>query len=122
SDRRNVLHKQGLNTGWSDFTQEEFKTNMYCVREIYFISIFPLLLLNDYGLGNQFAEVVHGEFCKDLLVNELHLFCVQMQQTKRVLEITERGFDPPAHGIKPLDFGKWVLFCIQIGDNGFTRG
>ena len=74
SDRRNISHKQGFNIGWSDFTQEEFKTNMYCVGEIYFIVVFPPPLLNDYGLGNQFAEVVHGQFCKDFLVDELHLF------------------------------------------------
>ena len=75
---RNVLHKQGFNIRWRDIPQEEFETNMYCVGEIYLIGMFSLPLLNDYGLGNQFAEVVHGEFCKDFLVNELHLFCVQM--------------------------------------------
>ncbi len=52
---------------------------MYCVGEIYLICVFSLLLVNDYGSGNHLAEVVHSEFCKDFLVHELHLFCVQMQ-------------------------------------------
>ena len=122
SDWRNILHKQGFNIRWSDFPQEELKTNVYCVREIYLIGIFSLPLLNDYGVGNQFAEVVHSKFCKDFLENELHLFCVQVQQSQSVLQITERGFNAPTHGIKPLDFRQRILFSIQIRYNGFTHG
>ncbi len=55
--------------------------------------------MNDYGLGNQFIEVVHGKAGKDFLVNELHLFCVKMLEPNGVFQFTERGFNPPAHGI-----------------------
>ena len=61
---------------WKDIPKKEFKTNTYRIREIDFIGIFSLSLLNDYELGNPFAEVVHSEFCKDFLENELHFFCV----------------------------------------------
>ncbi len=69
-----MLHKHSFNIRWRYVPQEEFKTNVYSVREIYLIGMFSLPLLNDYGLGNQIAEVVHGEFRKDFLENELHLF------------------------------------------------
>jgi len=42
------------------------------------IGIFSVLV-NDYGLGNHFTEVVHGKLGKDFLENELHLFCVEMK-------------------------------------------
>ena len=38
---------------------------MYCIREINLIGMRFLCLLDDYGLCNQFAEVVHGELCKE---------------------------------------------------------
>lgn len=47
---------------------------MYCIREINLIGMRFLCLPDDYGLCNQFAEVVHGELGKNLLENELHLF------------------------------------------------
>ena len=47
---------------------------MYCIREINLIVMRFLCLPDDYGLCNQFAEVVHGELGKNLLENELHFF------------------------------------------------
>jgi len=76
---RNILHKQGFNIRWRDNPPEGLETNVYGVREVYFVGMLSLPLVNDYGLCDHFAEVVHGEFCKDFLENELHLFCVQMQ-------------------------------------------
>ncbi len=81
---RNIFPKHSFNIRWREIPQEEFKTNVYGVREINLIGMFSLPLVNDYGLGNRFAEVVHGEFCKGFLLNELHLFCVQMQQAEGV--------------------------------------
>ena len=51
---------------------------MYSSGEIDLIGMFSAILLNDYGLGNQFIEVVHSEAGKDFLVDELHLFRVEM--------------------------------------------
>ena len=68
--------KHGFKNGWRDISKEELSANMYCIREINLIGMRFLCLLDDYGLCNQFAEVVHGELGKNLLENELHLFCV----------------------------------------------
>ena len=57
-------------------------------------------LLDDYGRGNQFREVVHGQFCKYFLDDVLHFFCMKMDETKRVLEMTEGSFDAPTSGIE----------------------
>ena len=70
--------------------------NMYGGRKIDLVGIFSVFLLNDYGLGNQFIEVVHGKAGKDFLVNELHLFCVKMLETDGIFQFTERCFNPPA--------------------------
>ncbi len=78
SNWRNKLHKHGFNIRWGGILKEEFKANVYSVREINLIGMFSLALLNDYGVCDQFAEVVHSELCKDFLENELHLFCVEM--------------------------------------------
>lgn len=55
-------------------SKEELSANMYCIREINLIGMRFLCLPDDYGLCNQFAEVVHGELGKNLLENELHFF------------------------------------------------
>ena len=52
--------------------------------------------------GNQFREVVHGQLCKDFLVNVLHFFCVEMDKTEGVFELTEGGLNSPASGVKLL--------------------
>ena len=39
-----------------------------------------------------------------------------------MLQITERGFNAPTHGIQPFDFWKGILFGSQIGNNGFAGG
>ena len=56
---RNIFHKHSFNNWWRDILPEKIKTNMYSVRKVHLIGIFFLFLLNDYGLGNQFTEVVH---------------------------------------------------------------
>ena len=73
-----MLRKQGFNEGWRDNSKEELSANMYSSGEIDLIGIFFAVLLNDYGLGNRFIEVVHSETGKDFLVDELHLFRVEM--------------------------------------------
>ena len=98
---RNMLRKQGFHPRWREITQEELSANMYGGREIDFIGIFSVFLLNDYGLGNQFIEVVHSKAGKDFLVNELHLFCVEMLEPNGIFQLSKRGFNPPTHGIDP---------------------
>ena len=56
---RNILLEQGFNIRWMDFSKKERKTNVYSIREIDFVVMLSLSLQNDYGLGNQFAEVIH---------------------------------------------------------------
>ena len=73
---RNISHKHGFKNGWRNISKEELSANMYCIREINLIGMRFLCLPDDYGLCNQFAEVVHGELGKNLLENELHLFFV----------------------------------------------
>ena len=79
--------------------------------------MFSFSLPNDYGLGNQFAEVVHCQFCKDFLVNEFHLFCVQMQQAKGVFQGTKGCFNSPSQSIEFSNFRQGELCRIQIGNN-----
>jgi len=38
----NILHKQGFNIRWSNKSQEELETNVYGVREVYFVGMLPL--------------------------------------------------------------------------------
>ena len=73
-----MLRKQGFNEWWRNIPKKELPANVYSGGEIDLIGMFPAILLNDYGLGNQFIEVIHGETGKDFLVDELHLFCVKM--------------------------------------------
>ena len=72
---------------------------MYGSRKVYGIRMLRIPLLDDYGRGNQFREVVHGQFCKYFLDDVLHFFCMKMDETKRVLEMTEGSFDAPTSGI-----------------------
>ena len=60
-----MLRKQGFHPRWREITQEELSANMYGGREIDLVGIFSVFLLDDYGLGNQFIEVVHGKTGKD---------------------------------------------------------
>ena len=71
---RNKPQKQGFNNGWRDIPTEELQTNMCSIREVDLVGKLFTGLKNDYGLGNQFTEVVHGKLSKDFLENELHLF------------------------------------------------
>lgn len=70
---------------------------MYGNRKIRFISVFSVGILNDYGRGNQFGEIVHDESGEDFLENVLHFFCVKMEQTNRIFELSKRRFNAPAH-------------------------
>ena len=117
---RNMLRKQGFNTRWREITQEELSANMYGSREIDLIGIFSVFLLNDYGLGNQFIEVVHGKAGKDFLVDELHLFCVEMLEPHGVFQFTERGFNPPTHSVEFPQFLWRKAASVQIGNNCFN--
>ena len=69
SNWRNEPQKQSFDVRWSKFSKKEFEANMYGIRKVDLIDIFSVSLLNDYGLGNQFTEVVHDKLCKDFLEN-----------------------------------------------------
>ena len=92
---------------------------MYSGREVDRIGKLCAARLNDYGRGNQFREVVHSELCKDFLVDVLHLFCVEMDQTKGVFELTEGSFNSPASGVEEFKLGGWESVSRQIGNDGF---
>lgn len=96
---RNMLRKQGFNERWREIPKKELSANMYSGGDIDLVKVFSVFLLNDYGLGNQFIEVVHGKTGKDFLANELRLFCVKMLKANGVFEFTERSFNAPAHSI-----------------------
>ena len=68
---------------------------MYSRGEVDRIGKLRIAFLNDYMRGNQLGKVVHGEFCKDFLVDVLHLFCVEVDEPKGVFELTEGSFNSP---------------------------
>lgn len=90
---RNKLREQGFHTRRSEITKEEFSANMYSGRKIDLVRIFSAFLLNDYGLGDQFIEIVHGKTGEDFLLNKLRLFCVEMLEPDGIFQITKRSFD-----------------------------
>ena len=97
---------EGFNNGWRYISPEELSADMYSSREIGFIGIFSVFLLNENLRGDQFGEVVHDQTGKDFLENVLHFFCVEMQQANSILQIPKRGFYPPAHRIDIFQL-KW---------------
>ena len=94
---------------------------MYGSRKVYGIRMLRIPLLDDYGRGNQFREVVHSKLGKDFLADVLHLFCVEMDETEGIFELAERGFNPPAFGIEALEHIRREFVSRQIGNNGFKR-
>lgn len=86
------------------------------------MGIFSFSLSDGYGLGNHLTEVVLGELCKDFLVDEVHLFCVKMEQSQGIFQITERGFNSPAHIIQTLDFLNGKRIFIKGCNNSFAGG
>ena len=94
---------------------------MYSSREVDRIGILSAAVLNDYGRGNQFREVVHSELGEDLLVNVLHFFCVEMNEAKGIFELTEGSLDPPTSGIKTLELSGRERSEREISNNGFKR-
>ena len=80
----NMPANESFNVWWRYITKEELSANMYCDREVCFVSILGVGFLDDYGRGNQLSEVVHDQSGKDFLVNVLHLFCVKMKQANGV--------------------------------------
>ena len=119
TNRRNKLREQGFHTRRSEITKEEFSANMYSGRKIDLVRIFSAFLLNDYGLGNQFIEIVHGKTGEDFLLNKLRLFCVEMLEPDGIFQITKRSFDSPSHGVKLFQFRRRKAVSVQICDDSF---
>ena len=97
---RNELCEQGFNTRRSEITKEEFSADVYSGGKVDLVRVFSVFLLNDYGLGNQFIEIVHGKTGEDFLLNELRLFRMEMLEPDGIFQITKGCFDPPSHGVK----------------------
>ena len=119
---RNKPCNESFNIWWRDIPQEELPANMYGNRKISFISVFPVGIPNDYGRGNQFGEIVHDESGEDFLENVLHFFCVKMEQTNRIFELSKRRFNAPAHSVKLLELCRRKSIRIEICHNGFICG
>ena len=82
---RDISSQDSFNIGWRNISKKELSTNVYSNGEVYFVGVLLRGLLNDYGRGNQFGEIVHDEPGEDFLENVLHLFAVKKQQTNGVL-------------------------------------
>ena len=68
----NILAYGSFNIWWRNITKKKLSANLYSNREIRFVGVFSVGLLNDYVRGNQFSKVVHDQSGKDLLGNVLH--------------------------------------------------
>ena len=113
--------KQGFKLRWRYIPQEEIAANMYSSGEVDRIGKLRTALLNDYVRGNQLREVVHSEFCKDLLVDVLHLFCVEMNKAERVFEMAEGSLNAPSSGIEEFELSGRECVGREIGHDGFKR-
>ena len=94
---------------------------MYSSRKVDRIGILCAVFLNDYVRGNQLSKVVHDELCKDFLEDVLYLFCVKLNETKGIFELTERSLNTPAFGVQLLQRFRWESLGGKIGNNGFKR-
>ena len=72
--------------------------------EVCHIGILSGFTVSDYLGRNQFSKVVHDEAGKDLLVDVLRLLCVEMEEADGIFQLTERGFNAPAHSIEFFQF------------------
>ena len=121
ANRQKQSRKQGFKLRWRYIPQEEIAANMYSSGEVDRIRKLRTALLNDYVRGNQLREVVHSEFCKDLLVNVLHLFCVEMNEAERVFEMAEGSLNTPSSGIEEFKLSRRECVGREIGHDGFKR-
>ena len=117
---RNMPANESFNIWWRYITKIELSANMYGDSEVCFIGIFCIGFLDDYVRSNQLSKVVHDQSGKDLLVYVLHLFCVEMEKAYGILEFPERGFNPPTHIIKFLQFGGREILSIQVCNHSFV--
>ena len=82
------------------------------------IGVLFVALTDDHASGDTFGKVVHGKPRKKLLKDVLRFFRMKGGKTDRVLEVTKRGFNTPAHGIELLEF---IGREIEIREYGFKR-
>ena len=100
TNRKNQSRKQSFKLWWRHIPQEEIAANMYSGGEVDRIGKLRIAFLDYHGRGNQFREVEHSEFCKDFLVDVLHLFCMEMNEAKSIFESAEGSLNSPASGIE----------------------
>ena len=110
---------ESFNSRWRNITKKELSADMYGDGEVGFVSMLCVDFGDDHGRGDQFGKVVHDQSGKDLLADELHLFCMEVEQAESVFQFPEGGFNAPAHMIELLQFQGRKRFRIQIGENGF---
>ena len=94
---------------------------MCCNGKVCSVSIFPVVLLGDYVRGNQLRKIVHSKSCKYLLENVFRLFCVKMEKSNGVFQLSERSFNAPSHSIELFQFVRSKGIGGQISDHGFKR-
>ena len=118
-NRKEQSRKQSFKLRWRYIPPEEIAANMYGSGKVDGIGILGAALLSDYVRGNQFREVVHSQFCKDFLVDVLHLFCVEMDEAKGIFELAEGSFNSPASGIEEFECRGREGVSRQIGNDSF---
>ena len=118
ADRQNKARKQGFNIGRMHIITEKFAANMYGGGKVGLVGVLFSASTDNHASGDTFGKVVHGEPRKNLLKDVLRFFRMKSGQTNRVLKITERSFNAPAHGIELFEI---IRREIKVRDNGFKR-
>ena len=118
SDRGNKTCKQGFNIRWMHIPPKKIAANMYGGGKVGLVGVLFAAAANDHASGDALGKVVHGKPCENLLEDVLHFFGMKSGQANRVLEVTERGFNTPTHGIEQLEI---IRREVEVCDNSLVR-
>lgn len=115
SYRKNEFGKKGFQIRRRDITKEEIAAKMDSGRKVDLRRI-DADSLNDYTGRDVSREVVHDQPGKDFLKDVIRLFCVKMEETNGIFELTKGSFNAPAHGVETIEF---IRGEIEIRDDSF---